>query len=96
MTASVMNQTRPAIATCAHCKRTLAGCRRSANRVAGSWPSRTGAAGRSAEQAFEIMDKLGLRRPHPGHPLPLAAAIATAPAGWRTLSLPVHRTICVL
>jgi Uncharacterised protein conserved in bacteria (DUF2336) len=29
----------------------------------------------------EIMDKLGLRRPHPGHPLPVATAIAAAAAG---------------
>ena len=29
----------------------------------------------------EIMDKLGLRRPHPGPPLPVATAIATAAAG---------------
>ena len=38
----------------------------------------------------EIMDKLGLRRSHPGQDLPLAAAIAAAPASEPTVKAPTE------
>ena len=36
------------------------------------------------------MDKLGLRRSHPDQPLPLAAAIAAAPAGAPPVKAPTE------
>jgi len=38
----------------------------------------------------EIMDKLGLRRSHPGQDLPLAAPIAAAPASEPTVTAPTE------
>ena len=38
----------------------------------------------------EIMDKLGLRRSHPGEALPVAAAIATAPTSAPTVKPPTE------
>ena len=38
----------------------------------------------------EIMDKLGLRRPHPGQILPVAAAIAAAPTGAPPVKAPTE------